>query len=80
MKGVQDVDVYTTASYPIRDYDIEVLSGSTWLPFATVRGNTAEKVSSHVTTPLRGSAIRVLGFRGPLFQPQHVRVNELVVR
>ena len=80
VKGVQDVDVYTTASYPIRDYDIEVLSGSTWLPFATVRGNTAEKVTSHVTTPLRGSAIRVLGFRGPLFQPQHVRVNELVVR
>jgi thiol-activated cytolysin len=79
-RAVQDVDVYTTASYPLADYELEVYNGSRWLPFASMRGNTAAKVSHHVTTPVQGSAFRILALRGPQQQPTYVRVNELAIK
>lgn len=80
VRGVQDVTVYTTASYPISDYDVEVWNGKMWLPFASYRGNTAPSITHHASAALRGTALRLIGRRGPSIQPTYVRVNELVIR
>lgn len=75
-RTVRRVVVYTSQSYPIRDYDVQVWNGLSYLTVAEVRGNTALQVTS--TFSARNSRlIRILGRSGPSHQPQHVRVNEL---
>lgn len=72
------VIVRTSAGYPIRDFDVQVWNGVTFLTVASVRGNTA--LSAQVTFPSRTARlIRISGRSGPTHQPGYVRVNELEV-
>jgi hypothetical protein len=72
------VDLYTTDTYPMRDYDIQAWSGGAWVTVANVRGNTSPMVSS-MLPEVQTDRLRILGRSGPSFQPQHVRINELEV-
>lgn len=84
------VDIYTTKNerdslaadtaqdYPIQDYDIEYLSGNTWIKAALVNGNTAG-YRTHPIATITTSSIRVFARKGPNRQPDNARVNELVV-
>ena len=77
-KTVRRAVVYTTASYPIRDFDVQVWNGVTYLTVASVRGNTSP--SATVTFADRSTRlVRVLARSGPTNQPGFVRVNELEV-
>jgi hypothetical protein len=72
------VVVYTSQGYPIRDFDVQVWNGVTFITVGTVTGNTALSVT--VTFPVRTSRlVRILGRSGPTHQPGYVRVNELEV-
>lgn len=77
-KTVRRAVVYTTASYPIRDFDVQVWNGVTYVAVASVRGNTSP--SATVTFAARSTRlVRVLAHSGPTNQPGFVRVNELEV-
>jgi hypothetical protein len=72
------VVVKTSAGYPIRDFDVQVWNGVSFLTVASVRGNTA--LSVPVTFPSRTARlIRISGRSGPTHQLNYVRVNELEV-
>lgn len=75
----QRVVVYTTASLPIRDYDIQVLSSTFgWRSIASVRDNTQPVVTS--TFPMQTQRqVRILALKGPNDQPGFVRINEFEV-
>jgi pimeloyl-ACP methyl ester carboxylesterase len=70
--------LYTTDSYPIQDYDLEIWDGTGWNVLDRVRGNT-QAVITHTFAPVTGSKVRVVGYTGPAFQTLFVRVNELQV-
>ncbi|HEX6345690.1 discoidin domain-containing protein [Umezawaea sp.] len=77
-KTVRRAVVHTTASYPIRDFDVQVWNGVTYLTVASVRGNTSP--SATVTFADRSTRlVRVLAHSGPTHQPGFARVNELEV-
>lgn len=75
---LDQVDVYSSDRYPIRDYDIEAWNGTAWTTVAAVRGNT-EVRRTHSFAPVTTTQLRVIGHAGPAIQPNHVRINELVV-
>jgi len=81
-KTFSRVVVYTTASHPIQDFQIQYFDGISWKvvdPVAgIVSGNTAASVTR--TFPAKTARlVRILGTRGPNHQPQYVRVNEFEV-
>ena len=77
-KTFRRVVVYTSQGYPIRDFDVQVWNGVTFVTVASVTGNT--QLSVPVTFPARTSRlVRILGRSGPNHQLNYVRVNELEV-
>jgi hypothetical protein len=77
-KTFRRVVVYTSQSYPIRDFDVQVWNGVTYLTVGQVRGNT--QLSVTVTFAAQTSRlVRILGRSGPTHQLNYVRVNELEV-
>jgi hypothetical protein len=70
--------LYTSDSFPIQDYDLEIWDGTGWNVVGRVRGNT-QAVINHAFASTTGSKVRVVGYRGPSFQTIFVRVNELQV-
>ncbi len=80
-KTFQRIVVYTSAGYPIRDFDIQVWNGITWTTPAggQVRGNTALQVTVLFTVPQSARLVRVYGLSGPTHQQGYVRVNEFEV-
>ena len=77
-KTFRRVVVYTSQGYPIRDFDLQVWNGATFLTVAQVRGNT--QLSVTLTVPAQTTRlVRVLGRSGPNHQQTYVRVNELEV-
>lgn len=75
---LDQVDVYTTDGYPIREYDVQAWNGTDWTTVVVVRGNT-QVYQTHTFAPVTTTRLRVLGYAGPRIQPNYVRVNELVV-
>ena len=73
---VDQVLVYTTAGWEMRDYDLEYLDGETWQTLEQVRGNT-RSVREHRFAPTKLGQLRVVGFLGPDHDPGHVRINEI---
>jgi hypothetical protein len=74
------VVVFTTAGFPIRDFQLQVWNGITWTTIAQTPpgGNTAPSIA--LTFPSTTARfVRILGTLGPAIQPQYVRVNELEV-
>jgi pimeloyl-ACP methyl ester carboxylesterase len=78
LQTVSEVDLYTSAGYPIKEYDIQVPSGGGWATVASVRGNTALQIST-TFAPVTTGQLRILTLRGPDVQPQYARINELEV-
>lgn len=75
---LDQVDVYSTDDYPIREYDVQAWNGTAWTSIVVVRGNTTVH-QTHTFGPVTTTQLRILGFAGPTIQPNHVRINELVV-
>jgi hypothetical protein len=72
------VDVYTTASYPIKDYDLSYWDGAAWAPILSMRGNTQPHIV-HQFAEITSSRIRILGLSGPDIQAGYARLNEVEV-
>lgn len=77
-KTFSRVEVYTTATYALRDYDIQIWNGVNWSTIATVNFNTAAH-RTHTFAPVSSRLVRILCRRGPDHQPGYVRVNEFEV-
>ncbi len=80
VKTMRRAVVYTSESYPIRDFDIQVSSnGASWVTVGSVRGNTQLSRTINFATAYSAQYVRVLGIRGPTHQDGYVRVNEFEV-
>ncbi len=73
---VEQILVYSTAGWEIKDYDLEYFDGAEWTVIEQVRGNT-QTVREHRIPPTSIAALRIVGYSGPDHQPVHVRVNEV---
>jgi hypothetical protein len=72
------VDVYTTAEYPLQDYDILYWDGTDWQWAASVVGNQAA-MRSETFLPVTSSRVRILCKRGPQRQVVYARLNEVEI-
>jgi hypothetical protein len=75
------IELYTTAGFELRDYQVDVFSGGTggsWVNLVTVTGNTQTR-RTHVFPAVTGNVLRVVGYQGPPHQPGYVRINEVEV-
>ncbi len=77
-KTFRRVVVFTSSGYAMRDFDVQVWNGITWVTASSVRGNTALQVTVNFT-PRTSRLVRILGLSGPTHQPGFVRVNEFEV-
>jgi hypothetical protein len=75
---INSVDIYTTEGYVLRDYDIEYTEGEGWSTLISVKDNTETYRSLAVST-VTTYQLRVVAKEGSLAQPQHARINEIVV-
>lgn len=73
---VEQILVYSTAGWEIRDYDLEYFDGAEWTVIEQVRGN-ARTVREHRIPPTSIAGLRIVGYSGPDHQTVHVRVNEV---
>ncbi len=78
-KTFRRIVLYTSATYPIQDFDVQVFNGVTFVTVQQVRGNTQPTRTISLPTAHTGRLVRISGLRGPSHQPQYVRVNELEV-
>ncbi|HEU4888835.1 MAG TPA: hypothetical protein VFV49_13190 [Thermoanaerobaculia bacterium] len=72
------VEVFTSEGFPIQDYDLQTWNGLVWSTVASVRDNT-ELHRVHSFPAIVTTQLRIVGLTGPLHQPGHVRVNEVLV-
>lgn len=77
-KTFRRVVVHTSQGYPIKDFDVQVWNGVTFLTVGSVRGNTALSVTVNVGSQST-RLVRILCRSGPDRQPGFVRINELEV-
>jgi hypothetical protein len=77
-KTFSRVSVFTTDGYQLRDFDIQVWNGATWITITSVNGNTASRID-RTFAPQSSRLIRILARSGPNHQPGYVRVNEFEV-
>ena len=75
---IRRVELHTSERFAIRDYDLQYWKNGAWVTLASVTDNT-ELHRVHAFPEVQTDRIRVLGKKGPENQPQHVRINELVV-
>lgn len=76
---INTVDIYTSETLPLRDYDIEYFDGeNTWLTLVSINGNT-EVYRSHAVTQVTTNELRVVVRSGPDDQTIYGRINEIVV-
>jgi hypothetical protein len=73
---VEQILVYSSADWEIRDYDLEYFDGTRWDTIERVRGNT-QTVREHRIPATQIAALRIVGLSGPDHQAVHVRVNEV---
>ncbi len=77
-KTIDEIRLYTSASFEIKDYDLQYWNGSAWVTIADINNNTQDS-RSHSFSPVSTTKIRVIARRGPDRQPIYVRINELQV-
>ncbi len=77
-RTLDHVTLYTSESYPIQDYDLQVWDGAGWDLMDHVLGNT-QLVRTSSFAPTTASKVRIVGYKGPVFDSIFVRVNELQV-
>lgn len=72
------VEVFTSEGYPLQDFRIEYLDGSTWRTAHREIGNTG----LHIRAPfanIQTRELRLVDMRGPARQAGYARINEIVV-
>ncbi|GLI01454.1 discoidin domain-containing protein [Phytohabitans aurantiacus] len=69
--------LYTSQGYPIRDFDVQVWNGVTFLTVGGIRGNVNTSVEIRFGSAQTTRLVRVIGIHGPDHQPGFVRVNEV---
>jgi hypothetical protein len=68
-----------TEEYILRDYDIEYLdANNNWIAIASVTDNTSIH-RTHTISTITTTSLRVVAKKGSVLQPQHARINEIVV-
>jgi hypothetical protein len=77
-KSFDRVDLLTTSTYPLKNYELQFWDGSIWRHLLDVVGNTAS-FRSHSFPPINASKLRVICKSGPDSQPSYGRINELEV-
>lgn len=77
-RSFNQIDLYTSAGYAIKNYDIEAWDGGAWTPIVSQVDNQATMIS-HSFPDVTASKVRVIGRRGPDNQYVYVRVNELEI-
>ncbi|MBP6751267.1 MAG: discoidin domain-containing protein, partial [Xanthomonadaceae bacterium] len=75
---VNQVVLYTSSGWEIRDFNLQYSNGGGWLPLLQIRGNT-QVVRTLNFPQVTLSRLRLVGISGPTFQPGYVRVNELEI-
>ena len=73
---VEQILVYSTADWEIRDYDLEYFDGTRWDTIERVRGNT-QTVREHRIPATQIAALRIVGLSGAAQEASQVRVNEV---
>jgi hypothetical protein len=73
------IELFTTAGYAVRDYDLQYWNGSAWVNAVVVNGNANAHVTHVLPAPVTTTRLRVWGRSGPSHQAGYVRVNELEV-
>ncbi|MBP6750452.1 MAG: hypothetical protein KA144_12490, partial [Xanthomonadaceae bacterium] len=76
--SISRIDMYTTAGYELRDYDIEYWNGTSWVKAALIRSNTAAARSTTIA-PVQTFRLRILTLYGSTVQPGYARINEIEV-
>ncbi|TDC80866.1 hypothetical protein E1193_16410 [Micromonospora sp. KC606] len=69
--------LYTSEGYPIRDFDVQVWNGVTFVTVGNVRGNVRTSVEVRFGSAQTTRLVRVVGIHGPDRQPGFVRINEV---
>jgi hypothetical protein len=78
-KTFSRVELYTTAGYAIKDYEIQYWNGSAWVNcLPAITGNTFDH-RTHTFAAVTGSKLRIVGTSGPVHQPEYLRINEIEV-
>jgi hypothetical protein len=72
----EQVLVYSSAEWEVRDYDLQYFDGTRWDTIERVRGNI-QTVREHRFPATQMMALRILGLSGPDKQTGYVRVNEV---
>jgi len=76
-RTINRVVVYTTASYPIKDFDIRYWDDALGYQIAySVRGNTAAVIPIDLPRSMTTRLVFMDGYSGPDHQPGYVRINE----
>ncbi|MBX2803240.1 MAG: hypothetical protein KTR31_36510 [Myxococcales bacterium] len=70
------VELFSTASYEIADYDVEIWDGAGWVVLARTRGNGSSHVV-HDGLSVYTERVRVVVSGGPDIQPGYARINEI---
>jgi hypothetical protein len=77
LRTINRVVVYTTASYPIKDFDIRYWDDAVGYRIAaSIRGNTAENITINLPASITTRLVFMDGYAGPDHQPGYVRINE----
>ncbi|MFB5268701.1 discoidin domain-containing protein [Paenibacillus enshidis] len=76
--SINRIDLYTSAEYPLADYDLEYWNGSAWISLVKVTANT-ETYRTHSFAGVQTSKVRVVARKGPSHQLGYVRINELEI-
>ena len=67
-RAFDEVLLFTSAGYEIKDYDVEAWDGAAWVKVDSVQGNVATSHRS-VFSLLSTDRVRILGLSGPAIQP-----------
>ncbi len=78
-RDISQIELYTSAGYPIRDFDIQSWNGGGWTTQYVETGNTSTSWVQPVFPFITTTRLRVLGRSGPNNQPGYVRINEIKV-
>jgi len=74
----QQINVYTTRSYPVSAYDLFVNIDSGWKKLVSVKNNRAESLC-HAFETMKITGLKFIGKQGPSSQKAYVRVNEIAI-
>ncbi|WP_308367727.1 MULTISPECIES: PKD domain-containing protein [unclassified Microbulbifer] len=74
----EHIEIITSEGYPIQNYRLQYWDGSAWRTLQSIYGNQQLRIA-HEFNEIETTQIRLLGLVGPVNQPAHVRVNEILV-